>query len=77
MLTQTNDSGGTDFSGLDDDGCSGFVGEESLDVDMLMAGSPNCADTIPSGWGSARGCSGGRSDGGSGGRHRRRRREPW
>jgi hypothetical protein len=39
---QTTDTGGTDFSGLSDDGCSGFVGEESLDVDMLMAGCPNC-----------------------------------
>ncbi len=41
-FTQITDSGGTDFSGLTDDGCSGFVGEESLDVDMLMAGCPNC-----------------------------------
>jgi MYXO-CTERM domain-containing protein len=41
-FTQITDSGSTDFSGLNDDGCSGFVGEEALDVDMLMAGCPNC-----------------------------------
>jgi hypothetical protein len=41
-FTQITDTGGTDFSGLNDDGCSGFVGEESLDVDMLMAGCPSC-----------------------------------
>jgi hypothetical protein len=41
-FTQVNDSGGTDFSGLTDDGCHGFVGEESLDVTMLQAGCPNC-----------------------------------
>jgi hypothetical protein len=39
---QITDSGGTDFSALTDDGCSGFVGEESLDIDMLMAGCPSC-----------------------------------
>jgi hypothetical protein len=39
---QINDSGGTDFTGLTDDGCSGFIGEESLDMDMLMAGCPDC-----------------------------------
>jgi hypothetical protein len=41
-FTQITDSGGTDFTGLTDDGCNGFIGEESLDVDMLMAGCPNC-----------------------------------
>ncbi len=41
-FTQITDSGGTDFSGVKDDGCNGSVGEESLDMDMLMAGCPNC-----------------------------------
>jgi MYXO-CTERM domain-containing protein len=41
-FTQVTDKGGTDFSGLTDDGCNGMVGEESLDIDMLMAGCPNC-----------------------------------
>jgi hypothetical protein len=41
-FTHVTAAGTTDFSGLSDDGCSGMVGEESLDVDMLMAGCPNC-----------------------------------
>jgi hypothetical protein len=48
-FTQITDTGGTDFSGLTDDGCSGFVGEESLDVDMLMAGCPNCKIVVMEG----------------------------
>ena len=46
---QVNDSGTTDFTGLKDDGCSGFVGEESLDMDMLMAGCPDCKILIMEG----------------------------
>jgi hypothetical protein len=46
---QITDSGGTDFSSLKDDGCSGFVGEESLDMDMLMAGCPDCKILIMEG----------------------------
>ncbi|HEX3850573.1 MAG TPA: hypothetical protein VHW01_06375 [Polyangiaceae bacterium] len=41
-FTQITDHDGTDFSDLKDDGCSGTVGEESLDMDMLMAGCPSC-----------------------------------
>jgi MYXO-CTERM domain-containing protein len=41
-FTQVTTSNDTDFSGLTDDGCNGDVGEESLDMDMLMAGCPSC-----------------------------------
>jgi hypothetical protein len=39
---QVNSTGGTDFSGVNDDGCNGGVGEESLDMAMLQAGCPDC-----------------------------------
>jgi len=39
---QVTDKGTKDFSGLSDDGCNGFIGEFSLDMDMLMAGCPDC-----------------------------------
>jgi hypothetical protein len=48
-FTQITDTGTTDFSALTDDGCDGFVGEESLDVDMLMAGCPNCKIVVMEG----------------------------
>jgi hypothetical protein len=43
-FTQVTDSNGTDFSGagVTDDGCSGTMGEEALDVTMLQAGCPSC-----------------------------------
>jgi MYXO-CTERM domain-containing protein len=41
-FTQVTDHDTTDFSGLSDDGCSGMMGEESLDVHMAMAGCPAC-----------------------------------
>ena len=39
---QVASDGSTDFSGVKDDGCNGFVGEESLDMAMLQAGCPDC-----------------------------------
>ncbi|HEY2512177.1 MAG TPA: MYXO-CTERM sorting domain-containing protein [Polyangiaceae bacterium] len=39
---QVADDGSTDFSNVKDDGCNGFVGEESLDMAMLQAGCPDC-----------------------------------